>query len=35
MKMTIGKQKFPLAILQLNRGETAYIERGSMVRYFF
>ena len=31
MKMTIGKQKFPLAILQLNRGETAYIERGSMV----
>lgn len=31
MKMTIGKQKFPLAILQLNRGETAYIERSSMV----
>ena len=25
MKMTIGKQKFPLAILQLNQGETAYI----------
>lgn len=31
MKMTIGKQKFPLAILQLNQRETAYIERGSMV----